>query len=97
MGSITLTSDPDRVESTLVNVTYSPSKAAVNMLSMQQSRALAPIRVNVVDPGYTGTDFNDHRGPQTVEEGTDAIVAMATIGPDGPTGTYTDRHGVVPW
>src|SRR4051812_27837878 len=97
MGSITLTSDPDRVESTLVNVTYSPSKAAVNMLSMQQSKALAPIRVNVVDPGYTGTDFNDHRGPQTVEEGTEAIVAMATIGPDGPTGTYTDRHGVVPW
>jgi len=97
MGSIALTSDPDRVESTLVNVTYSPSKAAVNMLTTQQAKAFAPIRVNVVDPGYTGTDFNDNRGPQTVEEGTDAIVAMATIGADGPTGTYTDRHGVVPW
>ncbi len=43
------------------------------------------------------TDLNHNRGPQTVQEGTDAIVAMATIGPDGPTGTFTDRHGVVPW
>jgi hypothetical protein len=32
-----------------------------------------------------------------VEEGTDAIVAMATIGADGPTGTFVDRTGAVPW
>ena len=25
------------------------------------------------------------------------IVAMASIGPDGPTGGFFDRHGVVPW
>ena len=46
---------------------------------------------------YFGTDFNDHRGPQTVTEGTDAIVAMAQIGADGPTGTFSDREGTVPW
>ena len=55
------------------------------------------LRVNTVDPGYTATDFNGHSGPQTVTEGTDAIVAMAPIGPDGPTGTFTDRHGAVGW
>jgi hypothetical protein len=38
-----------------------------------------------------------NRGTQTVAEGTDAIVAMAQIGADGPTGTYTDRSGTVPW
>jgi NAD(P)-dependent dehydrogenase (short-subunit alcohol dehydrogenase family) len=97
MGSIGLTSDADRLESTLVNFAYSPSKAAVNMLTTQQAKAFPGMRVNVVDPGYTGTDFNDNRGTQTVEEGTDAMVAMARIGPDGPTGTYTDRHGTVPW
>ena len=85
------------VESSLVNFAYSPSKAAVNMLSTQQAKAYPEIRVNVVDPGYTETDFNDNRGHQTVEEGTDAIVAMATLGADGPTGTYTDRHGTIPW
>jgi hypothetical protein len=30
-----------------------------------------------------------------VTEGTDAIVAMATIGADGPTGTFSDRDGVI--
>ena len=49
------------------------------------------------DPGFTGTDFNNHRGTQTVTEGTDAIVHVATLPPDGPTGTFQDRHGQVPW
>jgi hypothetical protein len=31
------------------------------------------------------------------EEGTDAMVRLATIGPDRPTGGFFDRHGVVPW
>jgi NAD(P)-dependent dehydrogenase (short-subunit alcohol dehydrogenase family) len=97
MGSIALTTDPDRVESTLINITYSPSKTALNMISSQLAKAYPRMRINAVDPGYTATDFNDHRGPQTVEEGAEAIVKMAQVGPDGPTGTYVDRHGVVPW
>jgi NAD(P)-dependent dehydrogenase (short-subunit alcohol dehydrogenase family) len=97
MGSLALTSDPDRLESTIVGLAYPTSKAAVNMLTTQYAKALPGMRVNAVDPGYTGTDFNDNRGTQTVQEGTDAIVAMAQIGPDGPTGTFTDRHGAVPW
>lgn len=97
MGSMAVTGDPSRVEHGIANVTYSPSKAAVNMLTTQYAKALPHVRVNAVDPGYTATDFNGHSGPQTVTEGTDQIVAMAQIGPDGPTGTFTDRHGVVPW
>ena len=49
------------------------------------------------DPGFTGTDFNNHRGTQTVTEGTDAIVRLATLPADGPTGTFQDRNGPVPW
>jgi len=97
MGSIGVTSDPDRVESGLHNLTYSPSKTALNMLTTQWAKAYPTMRINVVDPGYTATDFNHHSGPQTVEEGTDAIVELAQIGPDGPTGEYRDRHGIVPW
>ena len=97
MGSLAVTTHPERLESGLVGFAYSPSKAAVNMLTTQQAKAFPGIRVNAVDPGYTGTDFNDNRGHQTVEEGTDAIIAMAKIGPDGPTGTFTDRNGPVPW
>lgn len=60
-------------------------------------RALDGILVNAADPGFTGTDFNNHRGTQTVTEGTDAIVHLATLPPDGPTGIFQDRHGTVPW
>ena len=67
------------------------------MLTSQWAAALPDLRINVVDPGYTATEFNGNSGPQTVEEGTDAIVAMATIGADGPTGTFTDRSGAVGW
>ena len=57
------------------------------MLTTQYAKALPQMRINAVDPGYTATDFNGHRGPQTVEEGTDAIVRMAQLGPRRP-----DRH-----
>jgi NAD(P)-dependent dehydrogenase (short-subunit alcohol dehydrogenase family) len=97
MGSLGVTTDPERLESTIVGLAYPTSKAAVNMLTTQYAKALPHMRVNAVDPGYTGTDFNDHRGTQTVHEGTDAIVAMAQVGPDGPTGAFVDRHGTVPW
>jgi NAD(P)-dependent dehydrogenase (short-subunit alcohol dehydrogenase family) len=97
MGSFAITGDPERVESTIVSLPYPASKSAVTMLTTQYAKAFPEIRVNAVDPGYTATDFNGHSGPQTVTEGTDAIVAMATIGADGPTGTFTDRAGAVPW
>jgi NAD(P)-dependent dehydrogenase (short-subunit alcohol dehydrogenase family) len=97
MGSFAVTSNPDRVEHPIANLTYSPSKAALTMLTTQWAKALPEVRINAVDPGYTATEFNGHSGHQTVTEGTDAIVAMAQIGADGPTGTFTDRAGVVPW
>jgi NAD(P)-dependent dehydrogenase (short-subunit alcohol dehydrogenase family) len=57
----------------------------------------AGIKVNTADPGYTATDINNNSGPQTIEEGSEAIVALATAGPDGKTGAYVDRHGTLPW
>ena len=97
MGSLAVTTDPERLESTLVNVTYSPSKAAVNMLTSQYAKALPQMRVNAVDPGYTATDFNSHRGVKTVEQGAEAIVQMALLDGSGPTGGYVDDEGTVPW
>jgi len=76
---------------------YCSSKSAVAMLTVQYAKALPELRINVVDPGYTATDLNEHRGTQTVEQGTDAIVRLATIGKDGPTGTFQDAAGMVAW
>jgi NAD(P)-dependent dehydrogenase (short-subunit alcohol dehydrogenase family) len=97
MGSFTLTHDPDRVESTIAAPLYPASKAAVTMLTMQYAKALPGIRFNAADPGYTGTDLNAHRGTQTVTEGTDAIVALATEPAEAGTGRFIDRFGPVPW
>jgi NAD(P)-dependent dehydrogenase (short-subunit alcohol dehydrogenase family) len=97
LGSLTITTDPQRFESKLVALHYPASKAALNMVTTQYAKALPGFRVNAADPGYTATDLNANQGTQTVEEGTDAIVALATVAPDGPTGGFFDRSGPIPW
>jgi NAD(P)-dependent dehydrogenase (short-subunit alcohol dehydrogenase family) len=97
MGSFTLTHDPKRVESTFAAPLYTASKAAVTMLTTQYAKGLSDIRVNAADPGYTATEFNGNRGTQTVTEGTDAIVTLATEGPNAGTGRIIDRFGTVGW
>lgn len=97
LGSFAAVHDTSRVESKVVDLAYCSSKSAVTMLTVQYAKALPELRINAVDPGYTATDFNNHSGSQTVEEGTDAIVRLATIGKDGPTGSFWDRHGTVAW
>jgi NAD(P)-dependent dehydrogenase (short-subunit alcohol dehydrogenase family) len=86
---------PGRDEHPLPSVPYASSKAAVIAMTVQYAKNLPGMRVNASDPGYTATDFNRHSGHQTVTEGTDATVALATIGPDGPTGEFHDRAGRV--
>ncbi|MCD2197348.1 SDR family NAD(P)-dependent oxidoreductase [Actinomycetospora endophytica] len=77
---------------------YSMSKAALTMLTLQYAQSLPGILVNAAWPGYTATGLNDHQGTQTVTEGTDPIVALATLPPGGPTGTMRGRKGAVdPW
>ncbi|TKT04057.1 SDR family oxidoreductase [Streptomyces lasalocidi] len=78
-------------------VAYPASKAAVNMITVQYAKAFPELRVNAVEPGFTATDLNGHAGTQTVEEGAEVIVRMALLGPDGPTGTYVDVNGPLPW
>jgi NAD(P)-dependent dehydrogenase (short-subunit alcohol dehydrogenase family) len=97
MGSQALTHDPQRVESEITAPLYTASKAAVTMLTTQYAKALPGIRFNAADPGYTSTDLNGHNGPQTVTEGTDAIVALATEDPSAGTGRFIDRFGPVAW
>ena len=97
MGSFGVTTDPERLESTIVGLAYPASKSAVTMLTTQYAKAFPNMRINAVDPGYTATDLNGNSGTQTVEEGTEAIVRMAQVGVSGPTGAFVDRHGEVPW
>ncbi|MEZ0111862.1 NAD(P)-dependent dehydrogenase (short-subunit alcohol dehydrogenase family) [Catenulispora sp. EB89] len=97
MGSLSFTHDPERVESKVIAPLYCASKAALTMLTTQYAKALPDIRINAADPGYTATDLNDNRGFQTVTEGTDAIVALATEGPGAGSGRFVDREGDLGW
>jgi NAD(P)-dependent dehydrogenase (short-subunit alcohol dehydrogenase family) len=97
LGSLTYSADPESAYSKLIAPAYLSSKAALNMLTTQYAKAFPAMRINSVDPGFTATDLNANRGTQTVTEGTDAIVSIATIGPDGPTGSFLSRTGPVPW
>lgn len=76
---------------------YPASKSAVNMVTVQYAKAFPNIRINAVEPGFTATDLNGHRGIQTVAQGAEIIVRMAQVQPDGPTGGYFDAAGALPW
>ncbi|GAB2462070.1 NAD(P)-dependent dehydrogenase (short-subunit alcohol dehydrogenase family) [Conyzicola lurida] len=94
LGSFSSVLDADRIESQIVAPLYTSSKSAVTMLTVQYAKAFPEIRINAADPGYTATDLNGHSGTQTVTEGTDAIVELATRGGSGATGTFIDRAGI---
>ena len=96
VGSFTLIHDPDRVESQYPLAAYGSSKVAVTMLTMQYAKTIPDIRFNAVDPGQSATDFTGGLG-HSVQDGTDAAVRIATLGDKTPTGTATDRDGVLPW
>ena len=56
------------------------------------------IKVNAACPGYTKTNLNNYSGTQTLEEGAREPVRLALIGPDGPTGTFSNATlGPLPW
>ncbi len=101
LGSLAVTADPaghaSVVPAWVPVLVYNSSKAALNMVTAQYAHAHPGIRINAVDPGYTATDFNGHTGTQTVAEGAEIIVRMATVGTDGPSGGYFAASGAVPW
>lgn len=66
------------------------------MLTTQYAKELKDIKINAADPGQTATDFTGGLG-HTVAVGAESIVALATLGPDGPTGTFIDRNGPLRW
>ena len=99
LGSLTQNADPNWEYAFAKPLAYNASKAALNMLTVHLAYELrdTAIKVNAADPGYTATDLNHHSGPQTIAEGAEETVRLALLPDDGPTGTYSDRKGIVPW
>ena len=99
MGSLTQNADPGNPYRAAFGVTYSPSKTALNAVTLAFAIELAAtrIKVNAADPGYTATEFNDFQGYRTVEQAAREPVRLALLGADGPTGTFSNDDGPVPW
>jgi NAD(P)-dependent dehydrogenase (short-subunit alcohol dehydrogenase family) len=97
LGSLGRITTPGLPESGIPAMAYGSSKAAMNMITVHYAKAFPNMRINCVDPGYTATDLNGNSGFQTAAEGAVIIAQMACVGPDGPTGTYRDAQGPLPW
>lgn len=97
-GSLTLNSDPANPHRAMFG-TYSASKAAANAITVAFAADLESggIKVNAACPGFTATDLNNFRGTRTVEQAAREPLRLALIGPDGPTGTFSNEDGPLPW
>lgn len=101
LGSFWATHEPSRPASHFVSIAYGASKAAVSMLTVQYARAYPEIRVNAVEPGITATELGggdpgSHPGRPAAESAR-VVARLATIGPDGPTGTFQEDRGELGW
>ncbi len=97
-ASLTLNSDPANPHRSMFG-NYSISKAAAHAVTLAFALALqgTRIKVNAACPGFTSTALNNFNGTRSVEEGAREPVRLALIGDDGPTGTFSDDSGIVPW
>jgi NAD(P)-dependent dehydrogenase (short-subunit alcohol dehydrogenase family) len=98
LGSFWAVTNPERCQFHFPAIMYGASKAAVSMLTVQYAKARPDIKFNAVEPGFTATDLTPFSGAgQPVEKGAEVTVRMATIGKDGPTGTFREEEGQLAW
>ena len=103
-GSLTLATDTSSLYYDAKGAVYQPSKAALNMYTIDLAYELrdTAFQVNAVDPGFTATDFNNHRGTSPVDVAGARVARVAMLGPGGPTGTFISEendpdNGQIPW
>lgn len=98
VGSLTMQSDRNNPHR-MANGAYVPSKTALNAITVAFANELegTPIKVNMACPGFTATALNKFRGTRTVEQGARQAVRLCLLDDDGPTGTFSNEYGPLPW
>lgn len=101
LGSFWATHEPSRPASRYPAIVYGSSKAAVSMLTVQYAHAVPDVKFNAVEPGITATELGggdpgSHPG-RPAEASARIVVKLATIGKDGPTGTFQEDAGELGW
>ncbi|MET8413825.1 SDR family oxidoreductase [Streptomyces sp. NPDC005195] len=98
VASLTRQADPD-IEIGPVMAAYAPSKSFLNAVTVQYARQFAGtnILINAACPGLVATDFTGFHGPRTPEQGAATAIRLATLPDGGPTGSFSEDDGVIPW
>ncbi|MBQ1047522.1 SDR family NAD(P)-dependent oxidoreductase [Micromonospora sp. C51] len=98
MGSFWAVTSPDRPEFNMPLALYAASKSAATMLTVQYAKSHPGIKFNALEPGTTATDMTAAFGiGRSVTDSAKTVVRLATLDPDGPTGTFTDEYGQLSW
>lgn len=100
IGSLTHKADPNNPSRKLPWRPYTISKTAETMLGLfyaAQFDGRNDWKVNLSCPGYCGTNLNAYAGANPPEHGARNACRLATLGPDGEHGTFTDLDGPVAW
>ncbi|KAG6362338.1 hypothetical protein INS49_010568 [Diaporthe citri] len=100
MGSLAVSGDPTTFFYNVDYKAYDASKAAVNMLAVNYARILKPYGgvSNAICPGLVKTKMTGFIDAGTpVEVGAERIVQLATAAPGGPSGTFSNKDGPIPW
>jgi len=97
-GSLTRNSDSANPHRKMFG-TYSSSKTALNAITLAFAADLEStgIKVNAACPGFTATDLNNFQGTRTVQQAAREPVRLALLDANGPTGTFSNEDGPVPW
>ena len=98
VASLTRQADPD-IEVGPVMAAYAPTKTYLNAVTVQYARHFAGtnILVNAACPGLVATDFTGFQAPRTPEQGAAIAIRLATLPDGGPTGSFFEDAGVIPW
>ena len=103
LGSLSDASDPVSSYKDAICPAYRISKAALNAWTialaaeLRSEKAGPPIKVNAACPGWVRTRLGSDRAPDSVAEGADTPIWLATLPEDGPSGGFFRSRKRINW
>jgi NAD(P)-dependent dehydrogenase (short-subunit alcohol dehydrogenase family) len=99
LASLALHVDPKSPIYNSQNPAYNASKTALNAWTVSLAYELrdTKIKVNAAHPGHVQTDMGGKNAPMQIVDGAKTSVTLATLGADGPSGSFSHLGKVLPW
>ena len=99
LGSLTLHADPNSPIAGFKSIAYDASKSALNQYTIHLAHELkdTKIKVNSAHPGWVKTEMGTDAAPMEIPDGAKTSVALALLGPDGPSGRFIHLGQELPW